>query len=47
MVLLATIEDPRIVARILGHLGLSTEGPEPRPARSPPVNLDVFSNASD
>jgi hypothetical protein len=47
MVLLATIEDPRVVARILGHLGLPTEAQEPRPARSPPVNLDLFSNASD
>ena len=34
--LLATIEDSAVARRILSHLGLPTECPEPRPARSPP-----------
>jgi Putative transposase len=34
--LLALIEHARIVERILGHLGLPTDRPEPRPARAPP-----------
>ena len=40
MRLLATIEDPR---RILAHLGLPTEGPDPCPSRPPPVHTaDIF-----
>src|SRR5206468_9034660 len=35
--LLALIEHARIVERILRHLGLPTDRPEPRPARAPPV----------
>jgi hypothetical protein len=34
--LLATIEDPPIVTKILTHLGLPTELPTLIPARSPP-----------
>jgi hypothetical protein len=37
MHLIATIEDPAVVRRILDHLGLDTEVPEAQPARSPPV----------
>jgi hypothetical protein len=37
MVLIATIEDPAVVQRILTHLGLPTEMPEARPARPPPL----------
>jgi len=37
MRLIATIEDPAVVKKILNHLGLSTEVPEARPARPPPV----------
>jgi len=36
MVVLATIEDPAVIRRILTHLGLSMEGGEPLPARAPP-----------
>jgi hypothetical protein len=36
MVLIATIDHPAVVRKILTHLGLSTEVPEPRPARPPP-----------
>jgi hypothetical protein len=34
--LLATIDDPNVVRKILSHLGLPTECPEALPARSPP-----------
>ena len=34
--LLATIEDPTTVTKILAHLGLPTEAPAVTPARSPP-----------
>jgi hypothetical protein len=33
---IATIEDPPVVAKILGHLGLPTAGPVLTPARPPP-----------
>ena len=34
--LVATIERPAVVRRILSHLGLPTEVPQPLPARAPP-----------
>jgi hypothetical protein len=37
MRLIATIEHPAVVRKILTHLGLSTEVPTPLPARSPPT----------
>jgi hypothetical protein len=37
LVLIALIEDSRVVRRILGHLRLPTEVPAVRPARSPPL----------
>ena len=37
--LIALIEDPRVIRRILNHLGLPAEVPVPRPARSPPLPL--------
>jgi hypothetical protein len=43
MRLLATIEDPRIVC----HLGLPTDVPQPRPARSPPATRDLFGDESN
>jgi hypothetical protein len=33
--LIAVIEDPAVVTRLLRHLGLSTQIPEARPARPP------------
>jgi hypothetical protein len=36
MVLIATIEDPVVIRRILTHLGLSLDDGDPLPARSPP-----------
>jgi hypothetical protein len=38
--LLAHIEHARIVERILRHLGLPTDRPEPRPARAPPRHVN-------
>lgn len=35
--LIALIEDPRVIRRILSHLGLPTKAPAARPARSPPA----------
>lgn len=40
--LLATIEDAAVARRILSHLGLPAERPEPRPARSPPNFPEAF-----
>ena len=37
--LVALIEQASVVQRILRHLGLPTEVPEPRPARAPPRRL--------
>jgi len=37
MRLIAAIEDPAVVRKILNHLGMSTEVPEAEPARPPPV----------
>jgi hypothetical protein len=36
MRLIATIEDPRVIRRILAHLGLPTEPSDPWPFRPPP-----------
>lgn len=40
MRLIATIEDPEIVRKLLDHLGLPTELPRPLPARAPPVQTE-------
>jgi len=42
MRLIATIEDPRTVRKILAHLGLSTSIPQPLPSRAPPAPPDLF-----
>ncbi len=34
---IALIDDLRVIHRILTHVGLPTDVPEPRPARHPPV----------
>jgi len=45
MGLIATIEDPRVIRRILAHLGLPTEGPDPCPSRPPPGRAgDLFAD---
>lgn len=40
MKLIALIDEPPVVRKILEHVGLSTVIPSPRPARSPPLNWD-------
>ena len=37
--LIAFIEDPKVIGRILRHLGVPTEVPTTRPARPPPLPL--------
>ena len=44
--LIALIEDPPVIQRILRHLGLPTEMPEARPARAPPVHLLLDASAT-
>lgn len=38
--LIALIDQAAVIERILGHLGLPTEVPVPRPARAPPLPID-------
>src|SRR5437870_855233 len=46
--LLATIERPAVVRKILSHLGIPTECPEPLPAaRSPPGLPGLFDSRRD
>ncbi|MBI4609737.1 MAG: transposase [Candidatus Rokubacteria bacterium] len=41
--LIATIDDPRVIRRILAHLGLPIEAPSPDPSRPPPgPTADLF-----
>ena len=42
--MIAVIDDPAVVERVLRHLGLPTEIPEARPARAPPAEVapDLF-----
>lgn len=44
--LVALIEQALVVQRILRHLGLPTEVPEPRPARAPPRRLEPLDDQS-
>jgi len=39
--LIALIEEATVIERILGHLGLPTALPAPRPARAPPLPAGV------
>ena len=39
--LVALIEEASVVQRILRHVHLPTNIPEPRPARAPPLPLDA------
>jgi hypothetical protein len=40
LLLIALIEQAAVIQRILRHLGLPGEMPEPRPARAPPHPID-------
>ena len=39
--MIALIEEASVIQRLLRHLGLPTEIPEPRPARAPPLPPDA------
>jgi hypothetical protein len=41
MKLIAMIEDPAVIEKILDHLGLPTESPVAKPARAPPEQLEL------
>ncbi|MCK9459116.1 MAG: transposase [Proteobacteria bacterium] len=41
MRLIAMIEEPAVIAKILSHLGLPTEPPVAKPARAPPEQLEL------
>ena len=47
LTLIALIEDPAVIVRILGHLGLPTDIPEAQPARAPPLHLVVDAPSTD
>jgi hypothetical protein len=38
----ALIEEAAVIERILGHLGVPTAIPAPRPARAPPFPADIL-----
>ena len=44
--LVALIEEASVVERILRHLGLPTQAPEPRPARAPPRRPETLEDES-
>ena len=41
MRLIALVEEPEVIRKILEHLGHSTEIPKARPARPPPEQTDL------
>ena len=40
MKIIAAIEDPHVIKKVLSHLGLPTKAPTPWPARGPPPAFD-------
>jgi hypothetical protein len=44
--LVALIEQASVIQRILRHLGLPTDVPEPCPAQAPPLRLDGIQDQS-
>ena len=45
--LIALIDEASVIQRILRHLSLPTEIPEPRPARAPPLPLNARAREVD
>ena len=44
MHVIACLEEPKVVARILRHLGLPTEPLPTARAQAPPITLELFSD---
>ena len=42
MKIIAAIEDPKVIKKILAHLGLPTKAPTPWPVRGPPDSFDEY-----
>ena len=42
MKIIAAIEDPKVIRKILEHMGLDTKPPPLKPARGPPKVKDHF-----
>ena len=47
MQIIAAIEDPRVIKKILGHLGLPTTAPEPWSPRGPPLLTAEYNQKSE
>lgn len=47
MKIVAAIEDPRVIKKILGHLGLPTRAPTPWPSRGPPTSGNEFNQQTE
>jgi hypothetical protein len=47
MKIIAAIEDPQVIKKILSHLGLPTKAPAIYPARGPPVAVDDHQQLPD
>ena len=47
MRVIATIDEPAVVKKILEHLGLTTEVPSPRAARPPPEEPEILPEHDD
>ena len=45
--LIALIDDPPVIRRILGHLGLPIEVPVARPPRAPPIPFEPVHDRVD
>jgi hypothetical protein len=47
MKIIASIEDPQVIKKILSHLGLPTKAPTIFPARGPPLAFDDLQQLPD
>ena len=45
--IIAAIEDPKVIKKILTHLGLPAKPPEPWPARGPPTVTNDYNQLPD
>lgn len=47
MKIIAAIEDPKVIRKILSHLGLPTKAPTTLPVRGPPDSFDEYRQFED